>query len=186
MKRVAIIGNAGGGKTALSRELSVRLNIPVFHLDLYWTKSEPNWRYATEEEFYTEHEAIVKGEQWIIEGGMAYWKTIKRRFDLADTIFYVDLPIFTHFWCVTTRQIRTIFKPRDDLPEGAPVFRKTVWLYSLMWKNNKVERSRLQEMLRTLAGRKNVIHIRRRTELRIILDTCHPKDSSNYQQQRTA
>ena len=41
MKRIAVIGSGGSGKSTFSALLGTELNLPVHHLDqLYW---KPNW-----------------------------------------------------------------------------------------------------------------------------------------------
>jgi adenylate kinase family enzyme len=41
-------------------------------------------------------------------------ETVWLRLDEADTLVFVDLPIYVHFWWVTKRMIAGFFKP----PEG--------------------------------------------------------------------
>ena len=39
--RIAIIGNAGGGKTTLARKIGATLNIPIAHVDAI--QYQPGW-----------------------------------------------------------------------------------------------------------------------------------------------
>ena len=55
MQRVAVIGNSGGGKSTLSRQLAARFELPCTDLDcLLWL---PGWQLASEEVYRAEHAA---------------------------------------------------------------------------------------------------------------------------------
>ena len=42
MMKVAVIGNAGGGKTTMCRKIGTRLGLPVHHVDMIqW---QPGWQ----------------------------------------------------------------------------------------------------------------------------------------------
>jgi adenylate kinase family enzyme len=45
MKKILVLGAPGSGKTFCALELSKKLNIPVYHLDSYYYKS--NWVVAS-------------------------------------------------------------------------------------------------------------------------------------------
>lgn len=48
MKRIAVIGNAGGGKSTLCRKLSKAKNIPLYPIDrIQW---KPGWKPALADE----------------------------------------------------------------------------------------------------------------------------------------
>src|SRR5437868_585603 len=83
MRRIAVIGNAGGGKTTMCRKLSDALNIPVHHVDLIqW---QPGWQRTSAEVFTSAHEKILAEDRWIIDG-FGPMETIAKRFSVADTI----------------------------------------------------------------------------------------------------
>lgn len=52
-KKIAIVGNAGSGKTTTALYLHNKLNIPLYHLDQYYWK--PGWQRSDHEEFYAVH-----------------------------------------------------------------------------------------------------------------------------------
>ena len=65
-RRIAIIGNAGGGKTPLARQLGQATGLPVHHLDnLLW---QPGWQRLPEAEFDREHDALIAQPAWVIDG----------------------------------------------------------------------------------------------------------------------
>ena len=60
MERVAVIGNSGGGKSTLSRQLAARFDLPCTDLDcLLWL---PGWQLASEEVYQAEHARLIAGE----------------------------------------------------------------------------------------------------------------------------
>ncbi|MEX2296987.1 MAG: hypothetical protein WD715_06210, partial [Dongiaceae bacterium] len=128
--RVAIIGNAGGGKSTLARKLGAARGLPCHAVDqLQWL---PGWRPAPQQEFDARHDAILAGERWIVDG-VGGLDAIARRIARADTVLLVDLPLRTHLWWATKRQIRSIFLGRPDGPEGCPMWHVTWRLYRMIW-----------------------------------------------------
>jgi adenylate kinase family enzyme len=57
MRRIAIVGNAGGGKSTLARRLGVALAIPVYEIDLLQCK--PGWVLASSEEIGQAHDSVA-------------------------------------------------------------------------------------------------------------------------------
>jgi adenylate kinase family enzyme len=86
MTRIAVIGNAGGGKSTLCRKLSQALNIDLFPMDqIQW---KPGWTPATYDEIKQRHDEILANERWIIDG----WgplDLIIQRFEAADTTMLI-------------------------------------------------------------------------------------------------
>ncbi len=57
LKRIAIIGCGGAGKSTLARELGKILDLPVVHLDrVYW---KPGWEPTPREAFVAEQRKIM-------------------------------------------------------------------------------------------------------------------------------
>jgi adenylate kinase family enzyme len=66
MKRVAIFGNAGGGKSTLARELSAITGLPLYVIDSI--KFRPGGAEVSHEEYLQLHNSIVDRDQQIIDG----------------------------------------------------------------------------------------------------------------------
>ena len=64
-KKIAIIGNAGSGKTTLAFQLHQKLNLPLYHLDKYYWL--PNWERNCYETFTKKHDELCEQDAWIIE-----------------------------------------------------------------------------------------------------------------------
>ena len=88
MKRVAIVGSGGAGKTAIADELGRRTGLPVLHLDhFHW---RPGWVVPDEEEWAMTQSELVERPEWIIDGN--YGAQFDLRFDRADTVIVLALP----------------------------------------------------------------------------------------------
>jgi adenylate kinase family enzyme len=117
MRRVAVIGNGGGGKSTLARALGRHLRIPVHEVDeVQWL---PSWRRAPLDEVALTLDAWAAGDAWIIDG-FGPWPVIDRRMSLADTIVYIDFPFRTHVWWAAKRQIASLVRRRAWAGQSAP------------------------------------------------------------------
>jgi adenylate kinase family enzyme len=66
MTRVAVIGNAGGGKSTLCRKLSQALDLELFPIDrIQW---KPGWIPTPYKEIKHHHDKILSHDRWIIDG----------------------------------------------------------------------------------------------------------------------
>jgi hypothetical protein len=66
VKRVAVVGSGGAGKTTFARELSRRTGLPVVHLDhLYW---RPGWVETPSEEWRVVQDEGLTADKWIVAG----------------------------------------------------------------------------------------------------------------------
>jgi ABC-type dipeptide/oligopeptide/nickel transport system ATPase component len=102
LQRIAIIGNAGGGKSTLARALGQFLAIPVHAIDdVQW---KANWRPAPEAEVAAVHANWLTEPRWIIDG-WGGWDLVRDRFRVADAIVVVDFPISIHYWWALKRQV---------------------------------------------------------------------------------
>lgn len=162
MTRVAIIGNAGGGKSRLGRALGAALALPYHAVDLMQWR--PGWKPAPEAEFAAAHARLLEDDRWIIDG-FGPWDDIERRFDAADTIVFVDHPLWVHFWWATKRQFAALFRERPDGPEGCPMLPVTFRLYRMMWRLHRDTRPRLLAAIKARRRDKTVVHIRSPREL---------------------
>jgi adenylate kinase family enzyme len=163
MSRVAIIGNAGGGKTTLAYKLGKALRIGVHPMDkIQW---QPNWRPTPAAQLRRKHTEILAEEKWIIDG-WGGWDLITERFEAADTIIFVDFTIALHYWWSFKRQLKSIFIPRSDLPPNCPMLPKTLELFRLMWLVHRQMRPQLRQLIASFEGRKRVIELRSPKDLR--------------------
>ena len=111
MRKVAVFGNAGGGKSTLARKLAELTRLPLYPLDRI--QFRPGGGEVPPDEYAKAHAELLTRDAWIIDGYGSV-KSAWERFDVADTLVYVDLPLFTHFRWVTKRLVQGIVKT----PEG--------------------------------------------------------------------
>jgi adenylate kinase family enzyme len=90
MKRVAVIGCGGSGKTTLSRQLGELLRLPVIHIDAhYWRWVDGERVELTPAQWTERHRELVAGDRWIIDG--MKFGMLGERLTAADTVIYLDV-----------------------------------------------------------------------------------------------
>lgn len=117
MERVIVLGvSAGVGKSSFAMNLSEKLAIPVYHLDAYFWK--PGWVESSEKEFSEKQQKLVDQDCWIIEGNYASTYEIRRQ--KADTLVYLELPLYVCLYRVIKRRILNHGKTRPDMAIDCP------------------------------------------------------------------
>jgi adenylate kinase family enzyme len=152
LKRIAIIGNAGGGKSVLARELGRALALPVHTIDdVQW---QPGWTRAPASLVAERHAVWLADDGWIIDG-WGDWALIEARFAAADAIVVVDFPFHVHVRWALKRQAEVMLGIRRDWPPaGCPALPITWRLLRLMWYVHQ----ELRPTLLALAGDERFRH----------------------------
>ena len=65
------------------------------------------------------HREILSRDAWIIDG-FGCVASAWERFAAADTLIYIDLPLFTHYRWVTKRLLTGLFVNPEGCPRIAP------------------------------------------------------------------
>lgn len=66
MKRVAVIGCGGAGKTTLARQLGERLGLPVIHIDSqHWSEVDGKRVQSTPQQWADHHRQLITGDRWL-------------------------------------------------------------------------------------------------------------------------
>lgn len=107
-KKILVIGSPGSGKSYFSKKLSLKTNIPVYHLDMYYWRE--GWVSTPHDEFDKLLNEIMSNEEWIVDGN--YQRTLEHRVSQAEVVFFLDLPVDI---CLIAEQKRRNQK-RDDFP----------------------------------------------------------------------
>lgn len=165
-KKILALGNAAGGKSRLCRALSKKLNIPMYSLDLILWK--PGWILTPDEEYHQKQAELLQHDKWIIEG-LAPLKHVEACFQEADTIIFVDLPLYMHYWWATKRQIKCIFTPSIDAPPGCPMLPVTFKMYRVMWQTHTQLRPKILSLLSKYETTKHVIYIKSAKQINLLL-----------------
>lgn len=142
--RCSIIGNAGGGKSILSRALATKADIPLHEMDNYLWKE--NWQSVPNDTFIEQHDELISNEQWIIDG-FGIPESIQPRFDRSTHIVFVDLPIWLHFAIAAERQMAWKEGTQKFPPGGMRSPPPTKHLFEMMWRIHTELRPRVMEML---------------------------------------
>lgn len=141
-KRIAVIGNAGGGKSTLARRLSAEHDLPYREVDaLMWN---PDWTQVDDDLFDAAHDDLIAGDRWVIDG-FGPWRSVDARFRRADTIVLVDLPLWVHFWLATERQIAWQKGTLQDGPAGHREPPETRALFEMIWQIDRDDMPRLRQ-----------------------------------------
>lgn len=156
MRRVAVIGNAGGGKSTLSKRIAADIDAPYRAVDqILWA---PGWRYR--DDFSARHRAWLKEPAWVIDGFGA-WGAIEERFAAADAILWIDLPIALHYWWATKRVAKAVVGRDADAPPGCSLARALVPFYRMIWEIHREHRARLALLVETARDQGKAVHVLR-------------------------
>jgi adenylate kinase family enzyme len=122
VKRVAILGRGGAGKSALAQKLSFRLDLPVIELDsIFW---QPDLRPPPERDWAEIQRKLITLDRWIIDGDLGPYDTsLELRLRAADTIIVLDFLLWRCVWRALRRSRETrefwiwVYRyRRDSLP----------------------------------------------------------------------
>jgi GAF domain-containing protein len=80
--------------------------------------------------------------------------------DAADTIIFIDHPLWIHYWWAIKRQWMCLFRDRPDFVEGCPMLPKTWALVRMIWHIHKQLRPILLTLIAHHRNDKQIFHIR--------------------------
>ncbi len=130
-ERVAVIGNAGGGKSMLARTMAVAMDVPHIEVDrLLW---RPGWELAPQADYDAAHEKAMAASCWVIDG-LGRQESIGPRLQRATWIILVDMPLWVHFWLAAERQIAWSQGNLDHPPAGGTEPPPTEALFKTIWQ----------------------------------------------------
>lgn len=156
-RRVVVIGNGGGGKSTLSKAIAERHGLPWHEVDKL--QFRPEWERTPETEVRADIQAIIETPTWILDG-FGPWDTIEARCDVADTLIFVDFPIWVHFWWAAERQIAAALgEQRLGGPEGCDLRLKNKWMFETLWRVHEQLRPKLSALAEKHRNRLDLHHI---------------------------
>jgi hypothetical protein len=167
MRRVAVFGNAGGGKSTLAKRLAALTRLPLWPVDTMQWKADGVA--VPHEEYLRMHADLLQQDAWIIDG-FGCVESAWARFARADTLVHVDLPLVTHYWWVTKRLIKGLWMNPEGWPENSPLWSSTMAGYSVIPLCHRKLTPRYRQLVANAAGSKRVHHLRSRAEMRAFLE----------------
>ena len=166
MNRVAIFGNAGGGKSTLARRLSEATGLPLHSVDnLKYRSGGEELPHA---DYLETHAELLTQCEWIIDG-FGCVPSAWARFAAADTLVFIDLPLFTHFWWVTKRLLKGLFVNPEGWPENSPIWQGSLNSYRVLWLCHRKLTPRYRQLVTDSATTKQVHHLKSPRDLKLFL-----------------
>ncbi len=160
MKKIAVVGPVGAGKSRLAHDLGKLLGIRVLHLDaLFW---KPGWVPTPRHEHEAMQRREVATDSWIVEA--QFDDMLPDWVYAADTVVFVDISLGRSLWRVSKRRLNrqaSVGTPVGDpgaLHRSLLKFARNQWHY-----RTTVRQELLAELARERDGRRVVI-LRRDTD----------------------
>ncbi len=157
MKKVAVFGNAGGGKSTLSKRLAHMTGLPLIALDLL--KYKPGGGEVPPADYKAAHDQLLQQDQWIVDG-FGSLDTVWERLDAADTLVYVDMSVLRHYWWVTKRFLKGFFVPPEGWPQDSPLLKGTLNGYYTVWLCHTKLTPKYRDYVSNAKATKRVYHLR--------------------------
>lgn len=136
MRRVAVVGCPGSGKSTFTRKMAAKTGLPAVYLDFYHHQLMYNY-YNDLPAWIARVKELIKADQWVMDGN--YNSSIEPRFQRADTIIFFDFPRRVSLYGVIKRRFEYRNKRRLEMPSDWEEhinweFLKFVWNFR---KNNR-------------------------------------------------
>ena len=141
LRRIAVVGTTGSGKTTLGRQLGEALGVPHVELDaLNWGS---NWTPAPTEVFRRRVADALDGESWVSDGNYSAVRDIV--WDRATTLVWLDYSLWLILRRLTWRTVGRVFT-REELWNGNREGLRTalfsreslfVWALKTHWSRRK-------------------------------------------------
>lgn len=149
MRRVAVVGTAGSGKTTFADRLAEVAGLPRIELDaLHW---QPGWTAVEPSTFRERVAEATSADAWVIDGNYSPVRDLY--LGRADTVVWLDLPLSTCLVRVIRRTARRARTGEDLWGTGnRESWRKQLGRGSLVWWVLTTHRRRRREYADRFAG----------------------------------
>ena len=116
MQRVLVIGSPGAGKSTFAAALASQTGLELIHLDRHYWRS--GWTEPDTSAWAAEVAKLAARERWVMDGN--YGGTLALRLQRADTVVWLDFPVWICLWRIIRRAARYRGRVRPDMAEGCP------------------------------------------------------------------
>jgi adenylate kinase family enzyme len=167
VKRVAVFGNAGAGKSTLARQLAEITRLPLFIIDKlqFRERSEA----VPHDQYVKAQRDLLAQEGWVIDG-YGDTATAWERFDAADTLIHVDPRLPVLYWRVTKRLIKGVVADPEGWPKDSPLWSSTMASYKAIPRCHQYLTPRYRQLVTEMAASKRIAHLRSPREAAAFLD----------------
>jgi len=168
MKKVAVFGKPGSGKSTLSKNLAAATGIALYPLDTI--VYEANGDLVAREVFDGKHNKILATDSWLIEG-FGPIDSFHARLEAADTLIYIDLPYLVSYWWVTKRLFKGVFSTPEGWPKGSSIWKGSLQGYKVLKLCPKFWNDDFLQRLEQMSSNKSLYVVRSVSELNMFIDT---------------
>ncbi len=162
MKKIAVFGKPGSGKSTLSKNLASATSIKLHALDLI--EFNKNGDRVDSKTYNEKHENILSSDSWIIDG-FGPIESFYKRLDVADTVIYIDLPYVFSYWLVTKRLLKGLVVNPEGWPDGSSILKGTFESYKVLKRCPKFWNDSFMQKLEKISTNKSLYVIRTISEL---------------------
>ena len=167
MKKIAVFGKPGSGKSTLSKKLASAIGIQLHPLDSIVYKK--NGDTVDRKTYDREHGNILSSDSWIIDG-FGPIESFNKRLDVADTLIYIELPYIVSYWLVTKRLLKGLVVKPEGWPDGSSILKGTLESYRTLKLCPMFWNDSFMNKLEEISANKSLYVIRSISELNSFID----------------
>ncbi len=161
MQRILVMGSSGSGKSTFAQRLSAITGIPMVSLDgLYW---KPGWVDSDHTEIDARVAEAAHQPRRIMDGNYTSIGAGELRRNVADAVFWFDLPRRTCMTGILTRIVTSYGRVRPEMAPGCPE-RIDLEFIRYVWAYRQVQRPKLLEYFEGLRPDQIFVTFTKRTQ----------------------
>ena len=129
--RIMILGPSNAGKSTLALAISMKLNIPVVHIDRLQHLPNTDWKIRDEEDFKALHDTAIMEDSWVMDGN--YSRHMPQRFERATGVILLT----SNRWLRLARYLKRSLRPsasRIGGLEGGPEYIKWEMIHWIIFQ----------------------------------------------------
>ncbi|GLX78587.1 topology modulation protein [Thalassotalea insulae] len=177
MKKIAVFGKPGSGKSTFSKKLASVTGIQLHQLDSIVYNSDGSQ--VDSQTYHEKHQNILVSDSWIIDG-FGPIASFNKRLDAADTLIYINLPYTVSYWLVTKRLLKGLFIKPEGWPAGSSVLKGSIASYKMLKLSPTFWHGDFLQQLEKKSPGKSVYVIRSLAQLNHFIDRhVKPQTTTN-------